>query len=82
MIWSLRTTLRSTVRIDLTESLNQVVGERIVIINQEDHVSTIRDVRSPEKKHDQGHPSFWIVTCNRSNRKRSRFESRTVGRNR
>ena len=38
VIWSLRKTWMSSSRIDLAQPLHEVVGERIVVIDDEDHV--------------------------------------------
>ena len=37
VIWSLRTTWRSMPRVDLAQALDQVVGERVVVVDQDDH---------------------------------------------
>src|SRR5262249_20678229 len=59
-------------RVDLAQPLDQVVGERVVIVDEQDHGRSParrkrRATQNPHRHH------FWIVTSNRSDRKRIRL---------
>ena len=60
--WSLRTTPQVDARVDLAEPLHQVVGERVVIIDQQNHEETAWHRQRPQGSANLDRLTFWIVT--------------------
>ena len=67
-------------RVDLAQPLDQVVGERVVVVDQQDHDRTAwRGSETSKEGRNRHRPSIWIVTSRRSDRKRTRHDCAAAG---